>query len=418
MRNVIRKGVDSFKVCSLLLFKAVVAFAIVNIVLFVAYQVKDRNGPVARQSLGGDVIEDLGMSALREVYPGYKDEDIRLLLKETWDRGLEYDPFLQFKERAHTGKWVNVAQNGFRLSKNNGPWPPDPKNLNVFLFGGSTTFGYGLADDQTVASHLQDFLGRQSGRDVKVYNFGSGYFFSTQERTQFLNLLAEGVMPHVAIFIDGVNDLLMDSGEPWCTDDVRKLWDDPARSVAGERVVTQLPLTRFIDSIKRRLGRNPPAKATLKSHSYDDTKKLAASLDRYAQNKRLIEAAAAAYGVRPVFVWQPMPAYRYQFRNDRSGRIRGWAPPGTEVGYSMMARIVKENPKDYDQNFLWLADIQEQCKEAIYVDSFHYTGKFSDVIAVAIGRFVLERKIIAGGTARSQSLASSEHTVNRFGPTR
>ena len=98
------------------------------------------------------------------------------LIRETWDRGLEYDPYTQYKELAYAGKLL-TSPSQVRLSKNNGPWPPDPKNLNIFLFGGSTTFGYGVADDQTIASHLQQFFDGQSKREVKVYNFGSGCFF-------------------------------------------------------------------------------------------------------------------------------------------------------------------------------------------------------------------------------------------------
>jgi hypothetical protein len=175
-----RKGVEFYKAGSLLFVNVIVVFALVNAVVSVAYKVKKGEALFERPKASYDVVKALGMPALREVYLGYQDDEVRLLIKENWERGLQYDPFLQFREPEHVGKYVNISKHGFRFSKNNGPWPPDGKNLNIFMFGGSTTFGYGVGDDQTIASHLQEFLGSRSVRGVKVYNFGAGFYFSTQ----------------------------------------------------------------------------------------------------------------------------------------------------------------------------------------------------------------------------------------------
>jgi hypothetical protein len=86
---------------------------------------------------------------------------IRELLRETWNRGYAYEPFTYFKERPFTGKYVNVDPHGFRVTKEQGPWPPDRNRDFIFLFGGSTSFAYGLPDDQTVASYLQESLWTQ-----------------------------------------------------------------------------------------------------------------------------------------------------------------------------------------------------------------------------------------------------------------
>ncbi|MGO9468096.1 MAG: SGNH/GDSL hydrolase family protein [Isosphaeraceae bacterium] len=394
MRNVVRKGVDSYKACALFFFNIVVVFAMVNIAIFAAYTAKD--AARGRPTPSNNVINLLGMSTLREIYRGYQEDDIRLLLQETWDRGLQYDPYTQYKERAYAGKWVNVDKTGFRLSKNNGPWPPDPKNLNVFLFGGSTTFGYGVADDQTIATHLQEFLEGKFQRHVKVYNFGSGCFFSTQERTRFMNFLAEGIVPDVAVFIDGLNDFLMSSGEPLFTFDMGKLWDDRElkRSSAGSEFLSLLPMKRVIDAIHSRVAGDQQEKLAPNSKSPDDSKKLADVLNRYSQNRRLIDAAARACNVRPAFVWQPIPSYHYNVKHYRGDPNSDWLRAATASGYAIMARTVKEAPEDCTRNFLWLADIQQEFTKSLYVDSFHYTDEFSKVIAHHIGRFLLERKII------------------------
>ena len=103
-------------------------------------------------------------------------------------------------------------------------WPPQSKNFNIFLFGGSTTFGYGVSDNQTIASYLQEYLTKNTDSNICVYNFGRGYYYLTQERILYEQLLTSGFVPDLAIFIDGLNDLAFNNNEPFFTDRLRQLF--------------------------------------------------------------------------------------------------------------------------------------------------------------------------------------------------
>lgn len=150
------------------------------------------------------VSEKYGFSQVVQNYPGMNRTALRELLRETWSRPMAFEPFTQFKERATMGRFVNVSPHGFRLSKNQGPWPPSPEAVNVFLFGGSTVFNYGLPDEQTIAFFLQGFLNEAgSGPPVRVYNFGRGHYYSSQECVLFEQLLSAGFVPAIAVFLDG-----------------------------------------------------------------------------------------------------------------------------------------------------------------------------------------------------------------------
>ena len=151
---------------------------------------------------------------MKKIYPELSEEDINDLLIETWSRPYIYEKFTLFKERPYKGRYVNVDKEGFRITKNQGPWPPKNENFNIFLFGGSTTFGYGLPDDQTIASYLQEFLSNRLKQEVRVYNFGRGSYYSQQERILFEKLLFSGFIPDIAIFIDGFNDIYLIEGNP------------------------------------------------------------------------------------------------------------------------------------------------------------------------------------------------------------
>jgi len=88
------------------------------------------------------------------------------------------------------------------------------KNINIFMFGGSTIEGDGaLSQEKTIAAQLERLLNENRSNKcypVKVFNEGiSGY----QVKQQF-NLLTNAVLPRVrndidmVVSVDGVNDFL------------------------------------------------------------------------------------------------------------------------------------------------------------------------------------------------------------------
>ena len=222
----LRKLWYGYRFTAVTLLNILVALVLLNAILSAVFIVWDYLLPNPVSTKYGHLT-----STLSAVYEGLSEREIDDLLKETWSRPFIYEPFTQFKERPYRGFYVNVDSNGFRITKNQGPWPPQSRCLNIFLFGGSTTFGYGVPDGQTIASHLQEYLATRLDRDVRVYNFGRGYYYSTQERILYEELLASGFVPHMAIFIDGMNDFGHRSNEPLLTDRLREFVDHGKTSV-------------------------------------------------------------------------------------------------------------------------------------------------------------------------------------------
>jgi hypothetical protein len=386
-----------------------VLLALVNGALYLFYKLKDSLAPRTDvgQKKSSHELAKHDRNALLQVYPGMTYEEVCSLVHETWDRNLEYEPFTGFKEREYAGRWVTVERNGFRHSKNNGPWPPDKRNLNIFVLGGSTTFGYGVADDQTIASHMQQALAGHSSREIKVYNFGRCYYYSTQERVLFCNLLAGGFVPDMAVFVDGPNDFVRITGEPNFTSAFHDFMDgkDSPHSGGNQGLLTQLPMARLVESFKSRFPSQHSDEETGPiPQTYDDMKIIGPTIDRYAQNKILIEAAALAHGVRTFFVWEPSPNYKYDLK------YHLFRPPSyfnhtyAKYGYGYLARAVAESPKLYGADFLWLGDIQEKSTEPLYVDETHYTPRFSKEIGERVATFLMERRF--GETAAAASRAN------------
>src|ERR1051326_6085696 len=108
---------------AVILLNTVILLCAVNALLLVPILIKD--------SLGRKTAEDYKpvdaarWPALEKVYPGLSRAEIQTLLNETYSpaRSFVYEPFTEFRERPYAGRHVNVDANGFRLRKDQGPWP-------------------------------------------------------------------------------------------------------------------------------------------------------------------------------------------------------------------------------------------------------------------------------------------------------
>ncbi len=232
---------------------------VLNLALWLAFWVLD--GRRARPHREARSPETLSGHA--EVHPGLEQDEIRALWEETYlaSSGFVYEPFTQFRVKAFAGRYVTIDRHGFRRHPGAGPWPPDPEALNVFLYGGSTAFGYGVPDDLTVAAHLQRHLADRIGRSgferpVRVYNFGRAGYFSTQERLLFERQLAFGTGPDVAVFLDGLNDCRIADKLPIFSARLGSRFEDGDGSIST--LLARLPMMRLARAVAG-AARRPPA---------------------------------------------------------------------------------------------------------------------------------------------------------------
>jgi hypothetical protein len=389
-----------YKATALLLLNVLVLLVLFNLVLFGVFHFK---GTFTAGNYDGP-IRKYGEALYAKLYTDLTRDELYRFFEETWSRPFVYEPFTEFKERPYAGRWINVHEAGFRLGKDQGPWPPDARRCNVFFFGGSTAFGYGLFDEQTIASALQEYLSSRAEQPVAVYNFGRGCYYSTQERVLFEKVLEEGHVPGVAIFLDGINDFFYSQDETFFTPRVKRVLEGKAGS--GE-CFPELPLNRFVKSMSQRLKGEDQSRGDwtqwtdheAEAVRDDDPALHAHVIERYFRNKALAEGAAQVHGVRPVFVWQPAPTYKYDLTYHPFAADGFARHSRTKYGYPLMAQRVSNGAAG--ANFLWCADLQEGSKETLYVDKVHYSAKFCRNLAAVIGRFLLERHLVKSGSTQS-----------------
>jgi hypothetical protein len=311
-------------------------------------------------------------AALREVYAHMPEDEMELLLEETWERPYTYDPWTGFRERPRAGRFVNIDPAGFRRA-------PDGVGLDhagakVFFFGGSTSFGYGVADGEAIPARLEERLrARYPERDVRVFNFGRGHYFSAQELALLTRLLAEGQRPDLAIFLDGYNE---GQDRPFFADEMARQFEARQGPTEEPSWLAGMPLARL-------LGRAAPAAPEGGSERRPywalEPPELAV---RWSANRELIRSLAHGFGFEARIFLQPIAGYRNEHLHHR---MQGnWYVEGFDA---IRAKVEALEPLADGADTFSATNLLADYTEQPFVDSLHYTPAVCDLLAA----FIAER---------------------------
>jgi hypothetical protein len=389
---------STYALISIVVLNTIALFAVVNLAA-AAWLRLQADEPVKYDRAW--LIDGYGLDTLARNYPGMSREDVTTLLYETSNWVQEYEAFTGFRPVTRRDRFITISPDGFRPVPQQASWPPPTGGTTIFLFGGSTMMGAGVPDDATIAAHLRTELA-SCRPQISIYNFGRGFYFSSQERILFEQLLLAGHRPTLAVFFDGLNDFYFADGVPQYTQEMTSfmkrsagLPDDPSLSGSLASAARQLPITRL--AAKYLVTPEPPPSfgQAPPDSGRPDEERIAGALSRWERNRDMIRATAAASNIRAAFVWQPVPTYGYdqtKLTVYRDGVDLFGAHKLSGLGYPEAARRYRDGKAGRD--VLWLGDIQRNRAENLYVDAVHYTNEFSADIARLIGRFLTTQGLI------------------------
>lgn len=350
---------------AIIVLDIIILFLIINLLIYGVMLIKHKVYPTKPNSLG--YPEDV----LNRLYPYMNKTERTILLNEEWDQVFIYEPYVQHREKPKKTKYINIDEKGFRHIKNQYEFFDETK-YNIFVFGGSTTFGYGVTDYETIPSRIQEKL-----NNVCVYNFGRGAYFSTTERILLESLIIDNKIPNMVIFIDGYNDYYF--LEPQFTAQLESFMREENKYDAILRNVPMFKLWNYLFPKYALFFPNYPNKIF-------DEEILHKLTDRYFVNKRMIESVCEKFNITSYFVIQPVSLYNYNlsyhivynevYDGDIELLFRRYK--NIQLGYPILNEYYQ---KRKDENIIWLADIQENLNKNLCVDSIHYTSEFSDLIA-------------------------------------
>jgi hypothetical protein len=288
------------------------------------------------------------------------------------DAGFAYQPWTQFAEPRFDGALVHVEADdrGFLRRRTRARSGADGAPLSVFVLGGSTTFGYYAADDETWPSALAEVLAAQAsaGVRVEVANYGRGYYNPSQEAVLLLDLFKSGHRPDLVVFMDGVN---------WGpAEDVPQFTN---RIAAGFRSMQSPPPPSALDALgwlpmvrlARRLGSAPAAVPA--SAERRDTAQV---VERFLSSWQVADSLCRLYGSRCRFFLQPDPVFNYRadlyrralpasFLEERAQRADFYARLAGQTAATDLTGLFAE----------WGAD-----RQAV-VDDVHYSPAFNRFLA-------------------------------------
>lgn len=222
---------------SLIFLITLVTFFLINLFVYISWPLYSKYKTI-NHSYIDEQVKLLNMT----------NEDLNILYKETWKNyhKFTYKPFIGHSETKRKGKFVNFDQeNGRKVLR------PINCKSNIYLYGGSTMFGYNVADKDTIAQELQNLMGDK----YCIYNHGRAYFYSKQENNLFTQHIENNHSIDHAFFLDGINercggyeyDKHLSISFQILVERPYKMWEKTLISF-----FYSLPVTQFYNSIKKK----------------------------------------------------------------------------------------------------------------------------------------------------------------------
>ena len=137
---------------------------------------------------------------MKAVYPSLSKKEIREIILSP---NLTSHPTLEFMSTPIRSKFYNVGFENMRYSSAvNEDNASSSINGSTWVFGGSTVFGSGVSDNETIPAYLNRF----GATEDTFINFGVYGYMLNNEIEKLILLLKKGWRPKRVIFLDGLND--------------------------------------------------------------------------------------------------------------------------------------------------------------------------------------------------------------------
>lgn len=302
---------------------------------------------------------------MRADLPNYADAPwARQHFKENIPMPRDYSSYVGWRRKAFSGQTVNIDSEGRRVTRS-----PINRLDSVHIFGGSTVWGTGGRDAETVPSQLARLF-----PDRNFVNWGESGYTAHQSLETLMNLYAMGERPDVVVFVDGVNDVGVKCrrGNAWNS---RAGEQEIARKIDAGNVLrfSQLvePVIVFVRKVSERLAR---------STDYADCDvnpdKAAAVARALVADWRMARLLVESWGGKFLAFLQPV-AYFSQTKIDH---IELDSHLGDQ--YRAVYPQIKELILD-DASYLDITDAFDR-DEYIYIDFCHFSPRGGQLLAEAI----------------------------------
>lgn len=307
-----------------------------------------------------------------------------------------YKPWIQIGNLDQKAEQGNVV-NGLRVVKDSDVLHDCLTKKEVWMFGGSTTYGVGVPYSENIPSYLQQILNK-SNSCFKVINYGVPYHYSKQETIYFVNnLLDQDRPPSVAIFLDGLNDFGQPGatlrGEPHFTPVFTSLV--PNEVATSQRTKPPIINLEVISYLQKKIFKNTTSYGEKYSNyqlpsNYTD-KRAARDISKLLmKNSIRLGKICEAYRVKCFRFLQPVAAVDYNPPANDS--LTTWVKDEKKTSrFKIGYKFIRDN-LDNDIEGLSFIDISNLLKNYSgipYIDEGHYSPRANKLIAEYIYSAIL-----------------------------
>ncbi len=292
--------------------------------------------------------------------------------------------YLYFRREPFSGRHINVDSTGRRCTPQFGHVGDEKQRTPMmFLLGGSTMWGTGARDSNTIPAALARLIASRPGeRRMRLVNMGESGYVNTQSLLALELELRGGNVPDEVIFYDGVNDVFptfqnneagLPQNEQNRVTEFNLLQSGGRMRELGiydfwKRTVTAGVVTTLRDLISGP-PQSPPAQDLLAA----DVVRL------YRGNLEILDALSRSYGFRYRAYWQPVvfskrdPSSYEQRQSDKMQHVR-------QLYLEVYRRVAADSALHANPHFHDLSGIFDGAG-AVYLDFCHITERGNGIIA-------------------------------------
>ena len=292
---------------------------------------------------------------------------------------LEYRPFGLWRSRPFAGRTIVVGADGLRRTLHS----RCPADQTVFLFGGSSVWGFGAPDWETLPSHLAASY-EAADRPACVVNYGEDSWRTAQGAIELLLELRRGRRPDWVVFVNGCNDVFTPfflTGQAeveWDFARAKPWLEELARPGRGSFAFLQATNTwALFQRTRARLARGSSYPAP------PDPGGLAAAVAQaYLRDMDVVEALGRSYGFRPLFVLQPLAlAGGKRLTSEEEQGVRRQLGGSYELGLDAVQRTYALLRAAGRQRLYDASDAFDAEPGSVYIDACHFLPRGNRLLA-------------------------------------
>ncbi|MCI0435129.1 MAG: hypothetical protein L0271_16030 [Gemmatimonadetes bacterium] len=311
---------------------------------------------------------------------------------EHWDAEgkSRYEPYTGWRARPFDGEFIDIDSSGRRSVPGSDCSRDTPR---VAVFGGSAAWGWGSPDRGTIPGHLQADLTRRGIRAC-VSNHAQNAYVSTQDLIELMKDLQSDMIPAVAVFYGGYNDITGTrmagrAGIHMMLGRMSARLEAERSSQSAVGIVTDLLRSTKTYQLIRSVDAQADVVEGLDSISGAvpmEVDSVAAKTVRvYETNMQLAHTLAAAHGTDVLFVWQPVLATsgKRLTAEEQVVSDRGADPTAVRRTYELVSSQATRW-----KGFLFLRDVLDGEAGTMWIDPVHVTPEANRIIAERIAHDV------------------------------